>query len=140
MATKAQQERIAKWVSRWKSRLLLDNWAIIIRYEEKDSEINRTDGALCDDFARIVIDRRYKEASLRIYPATLKAPLGFQKATILHEIIHIITWPLKEALERSCRKGAITVRERDDLFEGITEDITKIVLREGKPGKDNYRL
>lgn len=138
MATKRQQERIANWVSRWKARLLLNNWAVIIRYVPKDSEERRSDGRMCDQYAEIIVDPRYKEAVLKIYPATLDAPVGFQKATILHEVAHIVTWPVKCALEKAERKGAISAKERDDLFEGITEDIAKIVLRES--GKDNYRL
>ena len=140
MATKAQQERIAGWVSRWKTRLLLDHWAIIVEYETAAYEYKRSDGRHSEGMAEITVDQRYREARLKVYPSLLTMPVGYQRATILHEIAHIVTWDVKKAAERAHQKGAFTAKERDDLYESITEDIAKIVLKERNPRKDNYRL
>ena len=129
MATKVQQERVNRWISKWKSKLLLDRWAIVVEYVAADPEYTRSDGTVAHAYAEISVDTRYREAALKIYPVLFRKPVGHQQATLLHEIIHIITNDVKTALDAAVRKGAISARNRDDVLEGITEDITKIILK-----------
>lgn len=137
MATKAQQIRVGKWVSHWKSKLLLDNWAILVDYRDKAAP---SDTVAMETCANIVVNTRYREAQLRVYPGFFTKPTSYQRATILHEVSHIITDPVLRALTEACSRGAISAKRRDDVSEGVTEDITKIVLRLGKASKDNYRV
>lgn len=141
MATKRQQARVSAWVSTWKKKLFLDNWAVLVTYKEKDSIYKRTDGVAIPICAEIATDPRYTEAYLVIYPTFFTKPVGYQRMTVIHELTHIITHRVREALNTAVRKGAITCRTADDVLEGLTEHIARIPYKNQYPNStDNYLL
>lgn len=127
MATKRQKERVNCWIAKWRIRLLLVHWSVTVSYSEEDKK-GSGDNPL-SLYAEIVVDSRYNEARMLLYPNLFKKPIAYQESTILHELLHINTNTLKEALEVMERKAAITARKREDILEGITEYVTKLLYK-----------
>ena len=143
MANKVQQERVSKWVTKWKDRLLLDGWGITVQYKAEDQQGERSDTEVTLTAAEVVVDHRYREARIIIYPVFFTRPIGYQRSTIVHEIMHIATDPVKMALDAANRRGVITDKRRDDVLEGVTEYFTKVLFRayaRTNKSLDNYHL
>jgi hypothetical protein len=142
MATKTQQLRINKWVAKWKSRLLLDSWSVTVEYKDDDWKDARSDGDVAVVSAEIVVDQRYHEARLLIYPVLFTRPLSYQQSTVAHELLHIATDEIRDVLISAARKNIISIKRRDDLAEGLTEYVTKIMFRAYKVAKPegNYHI
>jgi hypothetical protein len=142
MANKRERDRINGWIAKWKPRLLLDNWGIQVEYKGEDSDGKRSDGEAVLTAAEIVVDHRYKEARILVYPMLFTRPVAYQHSTIVHEMLHIATDELRTALSAGVRKGAISAKSRDDLSEGITEYVTKVMFRAYRVTKptDSYHI
>lgn len=139
MATKAQKERVSKWVTKWREKLRMDAWSIRVEYLPKDEDYQRTDKTVVSSIAEIVVDKRYHEAVIKLTPKFFTRPTLYQESTILHELVHIIVDPVQDVLNTAVDKKIITGRRCDDLTEGLTEHITKIVMKNSVSRKDlNY--
>jgi hypothetical protein len=113
---------VVRQVNRWKPRLLLDHWSVVVTLEEKDVEAGGGEYV-----ARILPSERYTEAQLWIYPTFFRRSLAYRKMTILHELLHIQTWPINVALHQAAKKGVISEKRQKDLNEGLTEYVTKLL-------------
>lgn len=128
-----RDKQLQKWVDVWKERLLLHRWGVTIHCAEKDipQENNRTLHALS------LIDTQNSESKIRLYPALWKEPSGFQEMTIVHELAHIYTNPLKQALELAVQEEAVTQEQADHIVENLTNDIAKIAYKAYTRGRKN---
>jgi hypothetical protein len=140
MATKAQQERAIKWVVQWKDRLLLDSWAVTTFFADEDRA--QATGSETKIAAEIIVDSRYNEARMTLYPNLFKRPAAYQESTIVHELLHIVTDASREAMGQAVRKGGLTERKKEDINEALTEHFTKIIFKSYKRNKNlgNYHL
>lgn len=141
MSSKEQtQDRVNKLVARWKPRLLFSDWGVIIDYADKDKETNVTDGTRRLTLADMTVNQAYTDIRLTIYPAFFKEPAGSQEATIVHELCHIVTQPVREALSMGVNKGAFSEKKAVGINENITEKISKMLLRAYKRKSAGYHL
>lgn len=122
----AQQEQILNWVSRWKKRLLLNGWTVITNFESDPCE-NQPN--LEYTLADMVVNQRYTEGKLTVYPAMFREHEAAQELCIAHELIHIQTEELRVVLEKAANKGIISQKKAADLSEGVTEYITKLLWK-----------
>lgn len=129
MATKAQEARINKLLAKWKERLLLQHWAITVTYAEKDKHSERSETGPA---AEIIVDSRYTEARMTLYPNLFKRPVAYQEVTIVHELIHIITDATRDVLLKAVNKKVLPYSKLEDLNENLTEHFAKIVYKSYK--------
>lgn len=124
--------QIGRWISKWKRRMLLDNWGVSILLEpaaKKESGDTHT-------VAAINIAPRYTDAKLHVYPPLWDECLEYQENTIVHELGHIITNKARLALFKyGCPKA-----ELDDIIEEMTEHFTKAITKAYKRKSVNYKL
>ncbi len=108
----------------WKPRLLLQGWAVSYEFKEKDHPTSKD----MDTFATISINSKYTEAKINIYPAFWKKPIAYRKSTLIHEMAHMATEAVRDALIKAMNKKVITTEMMETLSEGITEYIAKIMV------------
>lgn len=121
--TKAQ--KVDRWIAWWKSRLLLNKWAIIPQHNNDDVAADKNG---CETAATTFADLANSECWLNIYPFMWRESADYQHMVIGHELAHIHTQPVKEALDKAVQKRALSQREADRILEDLTNTIAKIVV------------
>lgn len=121
--TKKQRAAVCRIVDKWKPRLLLDGWAVILVFAEEQGD---SSDIKTDTLATMVTNSRYTEGRLTIYPAFFRESSEAQQACIIHELIHIRTEPLRLVLEQAANKRLISKKRAIDISEDNTEYITKL--------------
>lgn len=124
MARRPAEDRIRAVVAKWKPKLLLGHWSVEIVFPAADKPM--PDGLT--RYAEALVNGRYNECLLNVYPALLAKPFKYQQATIVHELTHIVTDDIAMALTKAANKKILSQKQLDDLVEGITEYITKLAL------------
>lgn len=132
---KDKEAWVNKLVATWKPRLLLSGWAVIVELQPKNKS-----NSTYDIHAEIIVNPRYTEGRLRVYPSLFTKPIGYQKSTIIHELAHLATEAIRETLELSVKKKVITAKVAEDLTEQITEYIAKVVFSAYSKSNKNYQL
>lgn len=129
------KSRFLKYIEKWKKRLLLDSWSVITTFSNEDKvtqESVYTHGTMN-------VNLKYKEGRMTIFPVILEDPLESQKATIIHELLHLHLEPLSVILWKAEKKGVLSEKRRWEIIEELTELMTKIIWKaynkDRKPGE-----
>jgi len=122
-STRQKTDLIWRWIGRWKPRLLLDKWAVIPKLDDHDPV--RKDGVV--DMAGSVVDQTNSECWLSVYPRLWKESKEYQEMTIIHEMAHIHTDPVRDLLMKSVKDGTLDKKDVTDKVEDLTNSIAKIV-------------
>lgn len=131
-----KQAVITKLVERWKPRLLLHNWAVITKLAAEDKS---SDPEGLRVLAEIESRVPYKESTLTVFPTFWTEGAHTQEITILHELCHIVTEPMRTAIFTSKLSG----KRQGEISEEATEHIAKVVWRSyhrRKKAKTEYSL
>lgn len=124
---KADKLRVEGLIRKWQPRLLLQGWTITPQFEAvAPKEHNDTSGQPLQTLAEVKVVPRYKDARITLYPPFWDGPTHYQELTLIHEMTHPITDPVKRVVERAANAGLISDDEAIDLIETLTEDISKI--------------
>ena len=123
MATKIQQEKVTRWVEKWKVRMLLTHWSVLINFADEAKDSSKF------VVADMTPNARYTDAVLRIYPGFWKEPANQQQAIIVHELAHNITDSVNDQLIRLVDKKLLSDTRRQDILEGVTEHLSKVMYR-----------
>lgn len=113
----------------------LDHWAVKIELLPANSE---SEGY--DVHAEILADLRYTEAKLYIRPSFFNQTSAYRKVTIVHELAHMRTEPLRYQLERMVQKRMIAAKDAKDLIEDQTEQWAKVVFSMYSKDRRGYTL
>ena len=134
---RTKEDRIRYLVSRWKPRLLLNHWSVDIEFAAEQKPAEKSGHV---HYAEVVLNDRYTECKLIVYPSLFNKPFHYQRATIVHELSHITTRPISKLLEKAASRGVFTQTALDDAVEGITEAVAKIVLSAHSTNKKDFQL
>lgn len=128
-----KEARIEKLLSRWKPRLMLDNWAILIEYADANKPATDAGTTL----AEIVVNPTYTEARITIYPVFFTEPYGQQVSSLVHELCHLHTHKLQTILNTLVKHKLMTAKAATETHEAFTEQLSKMIIRSYKRGKKN---
>lgn len=85
--TKAEKEKILDVFDLWRSHLQLDRWEIQITFSD-----DKNHGFSADALRRTP----YRQGDITVYPSILGKSDPFLHITVIHELLHLVMWPLKE--------------------------------------------
>jgi hypothetical protein len=126
MATAKQRRQIAGWIKKWKARLLLSEWAIVVEFAPQPHPSDVGTGVTV---ATADPTHRYTTLNLTIYPGFFEFDAEQQEQTIVHELIHAPASHTKALITRRVMRRRVTQDEADDVNERLVEYMTKVVLR-----------
>lgn len=132
---KSEREWVERQVALWKTRMRLDHWAVKVEMLPDNSE---SEGY--DVHAEILADLRYTEAKLFVRPSFFKQTAAYKKITIVHELAHMRTEPLRYQLERMVAKRMLSVKDARDMIEDQTEQWAKTVYAAYSKDRRGYTL
>ncbi|MFA6295517.1 MAG: hypothetical protein WC666_03805 [Candidatus Paceibacterota bacterium] len=127
MANKKEQERIEKLLNNLGFMFNVHNFEKEIIHEQVDN------GSLAD----ISYEENYQRLTLRVYPCFFKQTIDEQRKTILHELCHTITLPLRTSFHEFLDGKATTKEQIKFLNEretSILENLFDLLLK----GELNY--
>lgn len=130
--SKKELEKINRWLTRWKPRLLLGKWAILPAIDRTDPTANK-DGSL--DMACITVDTVQSEAHMVLYPRLWEESREYQETTVCHELCHIHTETIRQLLQKAARAGAVDRQVATNALEDLTNTISKLVYTAYKKPK-----
>lgn len=123
--SKSDRERITGYVELWRGPLHLNGWQIDLAFEatDDDSDEDYSFAAHC-----LPNHPLRSGVKLRIYPHMLTYSIDGQCRGILHELVHIITGPLRQAgMEVLARERFVTSRDFADREEHAVDWVTNVV-------------
>lgn len=115
--TRQQKLRVARWVHKWRRRLLLHAWSVHVEF----SEVPRSDEP--EVRADVSTRPRYSEMYITLYPVFWTFPECDQQITLIHEMAHSLTDRL---MELALRK-TVTQKDANAAAELLTEHIAKVL-------------
>lgn len=124
MPSKRQQNKVNRWVEKWRKRLLLDQWTIKIIFMEEPHETDTVDA--CTNASALPL-HQYTHLEIAIYPNFWIESEEEQEHTLVHELVHAITWRTKALLLRRVMKRRVTEHEVEDANELLTTHIARIL-------------
>ncbi len=138
MPSNKNLEKVSRWLSRWKPRLLLDKWAVMPSMEDKDPASK--DGFV--DMVVITVDTNNSEAWLRFYPRLWKESAEYQEMSTIHELAHIHTDHVRILLDKAVKAGVIDKQEVKEKIEDLTNTVAKIVYKvyQKKKSSSEYHI
>lgn len=140
MNKKQMQEWVNKQVAKWKPRLLLNNWAVTVTMADEDIDVSED----VSFQATMQVNSVYTDSIMTIYPALFNKPTGYKQSTVVHELLHIPVHPINQALNQAVKKGVISDKKRQELVEGLTEYIAKLMFvaytKRTQQSKDSYHV
>jgi len=125
--TDAQKKRISRWVDKWKRRLILNEWNILVRYQMHDLEPDGTFyviGQMDDNHV-------YMKGTLKIFPQFWERTPATQEETIVHELCHCIASEYSQAMADAMAGNLFTPRQRSEMNERLVQRITNAVFYGG---------
>jgi len=115
-------------VRRWRRRLGLESrWQINVTVHETVDEWPEVHAG---DVAYIAVSPGYFQADLHIDKTAAEQCLEPLEDVVLHELVHIVTWPLWVVVRDTV--GSISADAARDMNEAVTEQITRALRAAAK--------
>ena len=92
--SKADRARVSRWVKKWRKVLLLQTHEFELFYEDEDPD----EAERC--MASYLDNAPYLNATITIYSKFWEKSREIQEQTVLHELSHAVTFPLKGIVHR----------------------------------------
>lgn len=112
------ERRVREYVDKWVERLFLQGWIIHVTVSKIDDE----------PYANIAVNGLYREATITFFPHLFEQGDDIIEETVLHELVHIITDPLKDIWHKMANGTLVTGENSKEKCEYMTSWITQILL------------
>lgn len=119
--TRAEQKRVREWVMKWMPRLFLNGHAIQLEFNRKACKGNAATAAQC------TTRTPYLDVTLRVFPIFWGESVADQERIILHELLHVVAQPSKDAACNLFNGSFVTWREIEAANETLVDTLTNVL-------------
>lgn len=117
--TKSARNKIHKLADKWRAQLLLNEWYFNFEYLKEDS--NNT-------YAHIVVNEKYVEARIYMYPMFWRASPEKQEEILVHELCHCFTQRIYNLMIDQSNYKMVTQETATHEWELLTQRIANVAL------------
>jgi hypothetical protein len=128
--TEADERFVREVFDLWRHRLFLQKYRIRVRFMKENMTANNPEDQFFNICADAVVDYRYHEIIVRIYPLFWGEypEREQQELTLVHELCHGVTEQMKDACYRAINGHGVSRTEIKDLWEATTDWIAMIAF------------
>ena len=116
------KERIKKLVEKWKKKLYLQEWEVLIVFKDEYK-----DNVAAENHVRVP----YMFSKIIIFKSFWNDPKKVQEKIIIHELCHCITERAYDAFLELVNYKIVTMVDIESIREQLTQKITNIAFPEG---------
>lgn len=121
--TDLDKARIAEYADFWRGILMLNGWQITILYKDCPCEDDESTAA------EISTNHPYRSSwKITCYPLLLEDKEPEQSRKILHELVHILTSPMKNAAHDLVSEKLVLWRDIRSREEHLVDWVTNVVV------------
>lgn len=113
------EKKVHEYMGKWSRKLFLDGWILHVKMDKDETE---------EKYAEIAVNGLYREATITFYPSLFEQADDVIEETVLHELVHIITDPVKDIWHKMINGTLITHEHSKEKCEYMTSWVTQILL------------
>lgn len=122
MTAKQRRDKVFKMVDKWQTKLGLDNWEVIVYFEDYGKKNKKYKNSYYSVVATTLTNHQYKLGSIYFNPKDLDI---IDEGVVVHELLHLLISPLAE----TARKVSKNKEDADYFTEQLTSELERIILR-----------